>query len=278
MIRTHATPDATRYRTMTTDELREAFLLQDLFAEGQVVLTSVLDIDRAVVGSAVPKNAVLEMPSPEELRCEYFCERRELGVLNIGGSGRVEVDGQSYELSPLDALYIGKGCRQIRFASDGAGDPARYYLLSFPAHAAYPVALINRDEANHVPLGSDDEANRRTIHQYIHERGAKSCQLVMGWTELARGSVWNTMPPHTHPRRCEVYMYFSMPDEHRVLHVMGKPQETRSLWVKNGDAVLSPHWSIHCACGTASYCFCWGMGGENQRFDDMDAAPIPTLR
>jgi 4-deoxy-L-threo-5-hexosulose-uronate ketol-isomerase len=277
-VNTHSTADATRYCTMTTSELRDAFLLGDLFAEGQVALTSIVDLDRAVVGSAVPKGAALEMPAPEELRCEYFCERRELGVLNIGGRGRVEVDGQNYELLPLDVLYIGRGCRQIRFASDDANDPARFYLLSYPAHAAHPIALVKREAANHVPLGSDEEANRRTIHQYIHERGAKSCQLVMGWTELAPGSVWNTMPPHTHPRRSEVYMYFGMREEHRVLHMMGKPQETRPLWVKNGEAVLSPAWSIHCACGTSNYCFCWGMGGENQRFDDMDAAPIPTLR
>ncbi len=275
---THDTADATRYRTMTTAELRDAFLLEDLFADGQVSLTSVVDLDRAVVGAAVPKNAELEMLSPEELRCEYFCERRELGILNIGGGGRVEVDGESYELAPLDALYIGRGSRQIRFTSADANVPARFYLLSFPAHTAYPTTLVKRDEANPVALGSDEEANRRTIYQYIHQNGAKSCQLVMGWTELAPGSVWNTMPPHTHLRRCEVYMYFDMPNEHRVLHLMGQPQEIRPVWVKNGDAVLSPPWSIHCGCGTSNYRFCWGMGGENQRFDDMDGAPIPTLR
>ena len=278
MIRAHATPDATRYRTMTTAELRGGYLLEDLFVEGQVVLTSVVDLDRAVVGSAVPTDSALDMPSPEELRCDYFCERRELGVLNIGGPGRVAVDGQDYELASLDVVYVGKGSRSIQFASDDAGNPARFYLLSFPAHATYPVTVVKRDEANCVPLGSDEEANRRTIYQYIHEGGALSCQLVMGWTELAPGSVWNTMPPHTHLRRCEVYMYFDMHEEHRVLHLMGEPQETRPLWVNNGDAVLSPPWSIHCGCGTSSYRFCWGMGGENQRFVDMDGAPIPTLR
>ena len=278
MLTIHATPDAMRYRTMTTAELRAGFLLEDLFADGQVVLTSIVDLDRAVVGSAVPKDAALELPTPEELRCEYFCERRELGVLNIGGSGRVTVDGKSFELAPLDALYVGRGSQEVGFASDSAADPARFYLLSFPAHTAYPVTLVKRADANPVALGSDAEANRRTIYQYIHERGAKSCQLVMGWTELAPGSVWNTMPPHTHLRRCEVYMYFGMSEEHRVLHLMGEPQETRPVWVKNGDAVLSPPWSIHCGCGTGCYSFCWGMGGENQRFDDMDGAPIPTLR
>ena len=277
-FRSHSLPDVVRYRTMTTAELRDSFLLTGLFQPGQVQLALAITLDRALVGGAVPTDAPLELPNPPELRAEFPLERREMGVLNLGGPGKIVVDSQEFALAKHDALYMGRGSRQVEFQSDDPANPARFYLLSYPAHAEHPTTLAKFADANHVDLGSDAEANRRTIHQYIHENGVKSCQLVMGWTELAPGSVWNTMPPHTHDRRTEVYLYFDIAEGHRVSHQMGEPQETRALWIGEGEAVLSPTWSIHCGCGTAAYSFVWGMGGENQRFDDMDPAPIPTLR
>ena len=271
-------PDAVRYRTMTTAELRDSFLLTDIFVPGQVQLALAISLDRALIGGAVPTDAPLELPNPPELRAEFTLERREMGAINLGGPGRIVVDSEEFALAKHDALYMGRGSRRVEFRSDDPANPARFYLLSYPAHAEHPTALARFADANHVDLGSDAEANRRTIHQYIHENGVKSCQLVMGWTELAPGSVWNTMPPHTHDRRTEVYLYFDIAEGHRVSHQMGEPQETRAIWVGEGEAVLSPTWSIHCGCGTAAYSFVWGMGGENQRFDDMDPAPIPTLR
>ena len=274
----HDTADMVRYRSMNSDELQQSFLLSSLFALDQVNLILVGSLDRALIGSAVPTSKQLELPNPPELKSANVCQRRELGAINLGGPGRVMIDSQEFLLEKHDALYVGKGAETLRFTSDNEKSPARFYLLSFPAHTTYPTTLVTKEAANRVELGSDEEANRRTIFQYIHEEGVRSCQLVMGWTELASGSVWNTMPPHTHDRRSEVYLYYDLPEDHRVLHMMGEPHETRPLWVKSEQAVLSPPWSIHCGCGTSSYSFVWGMGGENQRFDDMDLAPVSRLR
>lgn len=276
-MNTQYVADSQRYRRMTTPELREAFLLPGIFKQDEIHLSYVVDLDRAVVGAAIPAGRPIDLPTPPELRCEFFCQRRELGILNIGGAGKVEVDGKAFALSNKDVLYVGRGSKQVVFSSDSVAQPARFYLLSYPAHREYETTHVPQSKANRVDLGSDAEANKRTIFQFIHENGAKSCQLVMGFTELATGSVWNTMPPHTHDRRSEVYMYFDVAEGHRVLHMMGAPQETRPLWVASGDVVLSPPWSIHCGAGTGKYSFCWGMGGENQRFDDMDRAPIVEL-
>ena len=212
------------------------------------------------------------------MRSDYFCQRRELGVLNIGGSGIITVDGKQYAMANLDCLYVGCGSKEITFASDDPSSPAKYYLLSYPAHAEYPTSHVQQSQSTPVELGSVEASNKRIIYKCIHPDGVKSCQLVMGFTILEPGCVWNTMPPHTHERRMEVYMYFNVPDDARVFHYMGKPDETRHIAIANGQAVISPSWSIHAGVGTAAYTFCWGMGGENQAFDDMDHLTISEIK
>jgi 4-deoxy-L-threo-5-hexosulose-uronate ketol-isomerase len=236
-----------------------------------------VDLDRTVIGSAVPLETALALPCPAELRAESFTERRELGVLNIGGAGSVHVDGRAYALGRRDALYVGRGKHAISFSSDDAAAPAEFYLLSYPAHAEYPTEVVRAAEQVPTPLGAADTANVRRITKLIHLEGVKSCQLVMGFTELEPGSVWNTMPPHTHMRRSEVYFYFDLPADQRVVHLMGPSAETRHLLVANKQVVISPGWSIHAGVGTSSYSFCWGMGGENQVYTDMDALRIAEL-
>jgi 4-deoxy-L-threo-5-hexosulose-uronate ketol-isomerase len=268
--------DEVRYRTMTTAELREHFLV-DLFTEGKLELVYT-DADRAVIGSAVPADTPLILNAADALRAEYFLERRELGVINVGGEGKVVVSGQSYELEHCDALYVGRGNREISFASMDPKQPACFYLLSYPAHREYPTLMAKKADAKAVRLGEQATCNKRTIYKYIHPQGIQSCQLVMGFTVLDEGSVWNTMPTHTHDRRSEIYLYFDMQAETRVIHLMGKPDETRNLVVANRQVVVSPSWSIHSGAGTGAYTFCWGMGGENQDFDDMDMVAIKDLR
>jgi len=270
-------PSLRETAVLDTGELRDAFLLEELFLPGHASMVYT-DLDRAVVGGVIPLGEPLPLTTDEALKAEYFCQRRELGVLNIGGAGVVRIDGKTFEMGTHDCLYIGRGNREVLFESASAAEPAVFYLVSYPAHAEYPTTKATRNEATRVELGSRAEANERTIFQYIHENGIKSCQLVMGFTEFKPGSVWNTMPCHTHDRRSEVYCYFDVPEEQRVLHMMGQPQETRPLWVANQQVVLSPPWSIHCGCGTASYRFCWAMGGENQTFTDMDRVEISDLR
>ena len=269
-------PDAARARRMTTDELRAHFLVSDLFQPAAVTLR-LIDLDRVVLGGAVPTDGELRLEAPEGLRAAYFAERRELGVLNIGGPGSVTVDGARHALGRRDVLYVGRGSRDVRFGSDDAADPARFYLVSYPAHAAHPTTRVGERDAQGAELGSQDTANRRRIRRYVHLEGAASAQLVMGVTVLERGSVWNTMPCHTHARRSEIYLYFDLPADAVVVHLMGEPTETRSLVVRDGDVVLSPGWSIHSGCGTSSYAFCWAMGGENQDYADMDPVDITTL-
>lgn len=262
---------------LNTAELRENFLLENLFVTGAVELVYT-HYDRMVVGGAVPTAGPLELLCPENLKAGYFLERRELGILNIGAAGTVTVDGTVYELSNQDCLYVGRGAQRVTFASADAGSPAKFYLLSTPAHATHPTARLTQAEATPVTMGDAATANQRTIYKYIYNEGLASCQLVMGLTRLHAGSVWNTMPAHTHDRRMEAYLYFDLPQGQRVLHLMGQPQETRHLWVGEGHAVLSPPWSVHAGCGTAGYTFIWGMGGENQEYTDMDAVAIPDLR
>jgi len=268
--------DALRFRTMTTQELRATFLVGDLFQPGQIGLTYV-DLDRTVIGSAVPTDAPLTLPTADPLKAAYFTERRELGILNIGAAGQVTVNGTPYELQKLDALYVGRGNEEIVFSSADPARPAEFYLLSYPAHTTYPTQLMRSGDQAHAPLGSSETANLREITRLIHLEGTRSCQLVMGFTQLAPGSVWNTMPAHTHMRRSEVYLYFDLDADQRVVHLMGPGDETRNLVVANKQAVVSPGWSIHAGVGTKNYTFCWGMGGENQVYSDMDALAIADL-
>lgn len=268
--------DAVRYSRMTTDELRSAFLVDGLFSPGQIDL-AYIDHDRTVLGSAIPLHEPLTLETGPDLRAAYFTERREIGVLNIGGAGTVHVNGTAHSLAARDALYIGRGNESIAFSSVDAAHPAEFYLLSYPAHAEYPVAKIDAASAGSTVLGSSETANHRTIRRLIHLEGTRSCQLVMGFTELSAGSVWNTMPPHTHMRRSEVYLYFGLPANERVVHLMGPAHETRHIVVADKQVVISPGWSIHAGVGTASYTFCWGMGGENQVYSDMDALAVADL-
>ena len=269
-------PDQVRFSMMDTQEIRESFLIDDLFAPDEIVLVY-SDVDRVVVGSAVPVKGALKLGDGSEIAAEYFAERRELGVINIGGAGTITVDGADYSMIKLDALYIGRGSKDIAFASADGADPARFYIVSYPSHNAFPTTHAPISQAEPVNLGSDGESNKRTIYKYIHPDGIKSSQLVMGATILAEGSVWNTMAAHTHDRRSEVYMYFDLDDDTIVFHFMGEPQETRHIVVKNGQAVISPSWSIHAGSGTKNYAFVWAMGGENQAFTDMDGVPVPDM-
>jgi 4-deoxy-L-threo-5-hexosulose-uronate ketol-isomerase len=274
-METRYAPNPVGYQKLGTADLRASFLVESLFAPEKLELIY-SDVDRAIIGSAVPVASPIQLIPDAELRAAYFCERRELGVLNIGGPGAVEVDGKRFEMARFDCLYVGRGSKSISFSSQDAATPACFYLLSYPAHAAYPTTLIPLANANALHLGTVADANRRTIHQYIHAGGVKSCQLVMGYTQLHEGSVWNTMPAHTHTRRSEIYLYFDL-GKARAMHFMGAPEETRHIVVSDRQAVISPSWSIHCACGTGCYAFCWGMGGENQEFADMDAVPLERL-
>jgi 4-deoxy-L-threo-5-hexosulose-uronate ketol-isomerase len=269
--------DVVRYPRMTTEELRAAFLVDALFQPGRLDLAYV-DLDRTVIGSAVPLTNPIVLETDPDLRADYFTERRELGILNIGGPGAVVVNGSTYELANLDALYVGRGNENIAFTSHNASAPAEFYLLSYPAHTGYPTAKIESCAADPVVLGSSDTANHRRITKLIHLEGAQSCQIVMGFTQLSTGSVWNTMPPHTHMRRSEVYLYFNLGGADRVVHLMGPAHETRHVVVANKQVVISPGWSIHAGVATASYTFCWGMGGENQVYSDMDPLAIADLQ
>ena len=273
----HFMPDATRTKTMTTTELRESFLVQGLFQPGQLHLRYI-DLDRVVLGGAVPTTAPIELTNPDYLKAEFFCERREIGVLNIGGAGTVTVDGTAHALGKRDLVYVSRGSRSVSFASDDAGQPARFYIVSYPAHAAHPTSVVLAKDAQGGELGSMEQANRRRIVRYIHTAGVKSAQLVMGMTSLEPGSVWNTMPAHSHFRRTEVYLYFDIPENAVVFHQLGEPDETRHLIVRDGEVALSPGWSIHAGCGTSNYSFCWAMGGENQDYADMQPVDINTLR
>lgn len=261
---------------MDTRALRRQFLLDQIFQKDHIQLTY-SHYDRMIVGGAMPVERILRLDAPAGLRAEFFLERRELGIINIGGPGKVATESGTFTLSKLDCLYLGKGTTEVHFQSDEAHEPALFYFLSAPAHRSCPTRLMTSAEANPSQLGTQQTANARTIFKYIHPDGIESCQLVMGLTVLEPGSVWNTMPPHTHDRRMEVYCYFDIPDGQRVLHLMGEPQETRHLWMGNLQGAISPPWSIHAGCGTMSYSFIWGMAGENQSFADMDQIAVGDL-
>ena len=237
-----------------------------------------VDVDRAVIGGAQPTDRTLALETPPEWRVDHFCDRREIGILNIGAAGTATVDGQVYALAPRDCLYVGRGSKLVTFSSKDGQEPAVFYIVSYPAHANYPTAHATPEQAFSMVLGSQEEANRRTLRRYIHDKGIKSCQLVMGYTELAPGSLWDTMPAHTHERRSEIYMYFDMAPDARVIHLLGPPDESRHLVVGNREVVVSPSWSMHSGVGTRNYRFVWAMGGENQMFEDMQGFPVAELR
>lgn len=271
------TTDNLSYKKMTSDELRKLFLIDKLFQKDEIYLVY-SDVDRSITGSAVPANIKLKLlSSKKEMAAEYFLERREIGIINIGGDGLIAADGKEFSLAYKDALYIGKGTKEIDFTSINPAQPAKFYFVSYPAHTEYPTVHRKFSEAQPVQLGSQKDANKRTIYKYIHPNGIKSCQLVMGLTELDEGNVWNTMPVHTHQRRSEVYMYFNISEDAVVLHLFGEPHETRHFILRNGQAVISPSWSVHSGVATQNYSFIWGMGGENQDFDDMDWVPMKEL-
>ena len=273
----HYLPGPTEARRMDTAELRDRFLLGGVFQPGAVTLRFV-DLDRVVIGGAVPADGALRLEAPAEMASEYFTERREVGVLNVGGAGSVTVDGQRHAMAFRDGLYVGRGSRDVRFESDDAAHPARFYLVSYPAHAAHPTTHVAHAHAEATELGTAAQANRRILRKYFHPGGVRTAQLVMGVTELQEGSVWNTMPVHTHARRTEVYLYFGVPQDAVVVHLMGEPDQTRHLVVRDEEVALSPGWSIHSGCGTAAYSFCWAMGGENQVFADMQGVAMDALR
>lgn len=261
---------------MNTVALRENFLIQNLMQPGKIELVY-SHYDRMIVGGAMPSGAAIELPNEGELKANYFLERREMGIINVGGNGKVIADGVEYALEKLECVYLGKGTEAVRFESDDATQPAVFYILSVPAHQAYPNRKMTKAEAAPVNLGDISTSNKRTIYKYIHNDGIQSCQLVMGLTTLEAGSVWNSVPPHTHTRRMEAYFYFDVDAAQRVFHFMGEPQETRHLAMANHEAVLSAPWSMHFGVGTASYGFIWGMAGENKEFTDMDAVAVKDI-
>ena len=260
-------PDDSKH--YTTEDLRRHYLIDKVFVADEIALTYSHQ-DRMIAGGAMPVNSELKLGSTKELGTEYFLERREMGIINVGGKGTVVLDGKEYELNFKDGIYIGMGTKEIVFKSDDKGNPAKFYINSCPAHKTYPTVYITKDMAVHRPLGTEENMNKRVVNQYVNPAVCESCQLAMGMTELAVGSSWNTMPSHTHERRMEVYFYFELEGDNVVFHMMGQPQETRHIIMHNEQAVISPSWSIHSGTATSNYTFIWGMCGENQTYDDMD--------
>ena len=262
---------------MTTAELRSNFLCENLMRIDDITYIY-SHYDRMIIGGVKPVKKAVALKNNAELRSEFFLERREIGIINVGGNGLVTVDGTSFELNKLECLYAGKGVKDISFKTVNENEPAVFFLLSAPAHQSYPTTKFTKEQASPVSLGSPATSNERTIYKYIHADGIQSCQLVMGLTVLKEGSVWNSVPPHTHTRRMEVYFYFDVPAEQRIFHMMGEPDETRHVIMQNHEAVISAPWSVHFGCGTSNYSFVWGMAGENKQFTDMDPAPITELK
>lgn len=269
------------FKRYTTEEMRDEFLISNLYVEDQV--TAVYShVDRMVTLGCMPVKETVSIDKGIDVWAnfgtEYFLERREIGIFNIGGTGSVSVDGTVYEMEYKDCLYITKGAKEVFFASADAAAPAKFYMVSAPAHCSYETRLIKIKDANKRPLGAMETSNKRVINQFIHPDVLKTCQLSMGMTVLEPGSVWNTMPAHTHERRMEIYMYFEVPENNVVFHMMGEGNQTRHIVMQNEEAVISPSWSIHAGAGTSNYTFIWAMGGENQAFDDMDNIPTTELR
>ena len=264
------------FKSYTTEKIRQEFLVQRLFTPGEVRLVY-SHFDRMIVGGICPDHS-LGLEAGKEIGADFFLERREMGVINVGPKGTVRVDGERYDLDTKDGLYVGMGSKEVLFSSEDRLHPARFYLNSSPAHHKYPTTKIGLKDTEKVHLGSPAESNVRTINKFIHPNGVKSCQLVMGMTLLESGSIWNSMPCHTHERRMEIYFYFNLQDNAVVFHLMGEPEETRHIVVRNEEAVISPSWSVHSGAGTSSYSFIWGMIGENQTFTDMDGVAMGRLR
>lgn len=262
---------------MNTQELRDNFLVQNLMQPDKIELVY-SHFDRMIIGGVVPVSSVIYLPNEDELKASFFLERREMGIINVGGKGNVKADGSEYELDKLECLYLGKGTREVGFISNDPASPAKFYLLSVPAHQSYPNKKMTKSEASPVNLGDIITSNKRTIYKYIHNDGIQSCQLVMGLTTLEAGSVWNSVPPHTHTRRMEAYYYFDIDPAQRAFHFMGEPHETRHLVVANDEAAIAAPWSMHFGVGTANYSFIWGMAGENKEFTDMDPKPISDIK
>lgn len=265
------------YKHYDTQQLRDAFLVSGLFSPGDVSL-AYTHYDRIIVGGVMPTREPVELEPIELLKADHFLDRRELGAINIGGAGLVQVDEHEYELASKEAIYIGRGARTVRFSSVDAAQPAKFYLNSTPAHQGYPTRKVGQDQADVVELGALETSNARTIRKLLVGTVIETCQLQMGMTELKPGSVWNTMPAHTHSRRMEAYFYFQLPADQAVCHFMGPAEETRHLWVKNEEAVVSPPWSMHCGAGTCNYTFIWGMAGENLDYGDMDFVTPDRMR
>jgi 4-deoxy-L-threo-5-hexosulose-uronate ketol-isomerase len=262
---------------MKTQQLRDNFLVQNLMKSGKISLVY-SHYDRLIIGGVVPLSDAISLPYEEELKANFFLERREMGIINVGGNGTVTADGLVYKLEKLECVYLGKGTKGVSFSSENPLEPAHFYLLSAPAHHTYVNRKMTKAEAAPVNLGDNLTSNKRTIYKYIHNDGIESCQLVMGLTVLEKGNVWNSVPPHTHTRRMEAYFYFDVDEVQRVIHYMGEPQETRHLVVANHEAVISPPWSMHFGVGTANYGFIWGMAGENKEFTDMDPVSVSTIK
>jgi 4-deoxy-L-threo-5-hexosulose-uronate ketol-isomerase len=260
-----------------TAQLRRQYLVEDVFVTGEVRLTYSHE-DRVVLGGAVPGAGPLRLEPDDALRTDHFCERRELAAFCVGGRGAVIVDGTGYEVSRGDLVYVGRGAKDVTFESLDEADPARLYLASAPAHRELPTTLVKSQDVEPIALGAAESANARTLRRYIDGTLVESCQLMMGWTQLAPGSVWNTMPAHTHVRRTECYFYFDLDEDARLVHLLGEPDETRHLIVRNEQAVISPSWSVHSGAATGNYSFLWFMAGENYRFDDMDHIAMADLR
>lgn len=263
--------------TMATEELRSNFLIENIMQADEIKLTYT-HYDRMIIGGIMPVNKTIALPTYDALKAKYFLERRELGIINVGGEGEIKINGKTYLVNKLDCLYVGKGNEKIVFKSKKKDNPAKFYLLSAPAHHTYATRLMKKEKAMPVEMGAVTTANQRTIYKYIHTAGIKSCQLVMGLTILKEGSVWNTMPTHVHDRRMEAYFYFDVPANQKIIHLMGEPTQTKHLVVSNDEAIISPPWSIHSGCGTSNYGFIWGMAGENSDYTDMDLININNLK
>lgn len=262
---------------MNTQQLRDNFLVQNLMKPGKIELVY-SHYDRLIIGGAVPTETGIPLPNEDELKAGYFLERREMGIINVGGPGIIHADGITFEIDHLECVYLGKGTKEVIFNSKKTDQPAHFYILSLPAHHTYPNQKMSKADASPVNLGDISTSNKRTIFKYIHQDGIKSCQLVMGLTVLESGSVWNSVPPHTHTRRMEAYFYFDLGQAHRIMHFMGTPQETRHLVIANHEAAISAPWSMHFGVGTSNYGFIWGMGGENMEFTDMDQVAIASIK
>jgi len=262
--------------TMKTETIREEFLVENIVMNDKISLTY-SHYDRLIIGGVKPIKEKLKLETYEELKADFFLQRRELGIINVGGNGSINVDGQKYSLEKLSCLYVGKDSKDVYFSSENETNPAIYYLLSSPAHMNFPTTKYTKENASPMNLGDTKTSNKRTIYKYIHEAGIQSCQLVMGLTVLEEGCVWNSVPSHTHTRRSEVYFYFDLPENQRIFHMMGEPTKTKHIVMKNHEAVISPPWSVHFGCGSSNYGFIWGMAGENKRYDDMDSAPLDVV-